>query len=98
MHIIADAKRRIYSGKKSNGSKEKKYMRLDSIDNVAEIRYILSSPHLLLDDTFRALTVTTYAVSQHKADARRGLNPIFYASRLWDCNCYLGYRWRSRSD
>jgi hypothetical protein len=73
----------------------RKNMEVDSIDKVAGIRDILSSPHLLLDDTFIALLATTYRVSQHTADIHRGLNSIRYACKLGDCNCYLVYCWRS---
>jgi len=62
-------------------------MGVDSIDKFAGIRDILSSPRLLLDDTFTALLATTYPVSQHTADIHRGLNPICYACKLGDCNC-----------
>jgi len=48
-------------------------MGVDSIDKIAGIRDILSSTHVLLDDTFRAFLVTTYPVSQHMADIHRGL-------------------------
>jgi hypothetical protein len=96
MHIIADSKCGIYSEKFEYF--EEKNMLVDSIDKVAGIRNILSSPHVFLDDTFRALLATNYPVSQHRADIHRGLNPICYTCKLGDCNCYLVYRWRSRGD
>ena len=80
MHIIADATCGIYSEKVKQF--EEKNMRVDSIDNVAGIRDILSSPHFLLDDTFRALLATTYPVSQHTADIHRRLTLIVLMWRI----------------
>ena len=84
MHIIVDAKCGIYSEK--GPIVRRKIMGVDSIDNVAGIRDILSSPHLLLNDTFRALLVTTYPVPQHTAVIHTGLKPICFACKLGDCN------------
>ena len=61
-------------------------MGVDSIGNVAGMRDILRSPHVLLDDNFRALLATTYPVSQHTAVIHRGLHSICYACKLGDCN------------
>jgi hypothetical protein len=73
-------------------------MNVDSIVTLLEFEIFLSSPHLLLEDTFRALLATTYSVSQHTADVHMRLTPICYACKLGDCNCYFVYRWRSRGD
>jgi hypothetical protein len=50
-------------------------MVVETIDKIAGIRDILSSPHVLLDDTFRALLASTYPVSQHMADIPQRVKP-----------------------
>jgi len=64
----------------------RKNVGVDSIDNVAGIRDILSSPHLLLNDTFRALLVTNLPRFTTQGGHTQRVKPICYACKLGDCN------------
>jgi hypothetical protein len=78
--------------KRSNSSK--KTWRWTVLISLLELEIFLSSPHLLLDDTFRALLATAYSVSQHTADVHMGLTPICYACKLGivtATSCTAGY-------